>query len=277
MSTSRPIKPARAPSPTSSSQELAVSIENTETGVLVATFRARSLKRGGWLSLMIGGLIGVLTPTWIGLRAYEAAFVQYGSVAAELRSRPWFIVGATMLVFFAFLILYWIANAKRFIAIYKNGVAFHLFPSRGHFFRWNDLAGISIEIVRTRLFGLTLSTQYQAYLFPNVGRPIHIPQKIKDLPELVSRIKASLYPRLKPAIFENFKAGHWVYFGPIAIQQKSFRINRRAYPLSELESINVTGGFLLVQFRNNGLHRLSILRIPNLELLLQLIQDEVKV
>jgi hypothetical protein len=118
--------------------------------------------------------------------------------------------------------------------------------------------------------------RYKAFLYPNVGRQLIIPQNIQALPELISRIKASLYPRLKPAIYDNFKTGHWVYFGPIAIQQKSLRLNRRAYPISELTSINVRGGFLLIQLSEHGQHRLSISKVPNLELLLQLIQDEVK-
>jgi hypothetical protein len=79
----------------------------------------------------------------------------------------------------------------------------------------------------------------------------------------------------------SFQAGKWLYFGPLSLQAGVLRLQHAELTWQQVEDIQVKDGFLAVSWiagpgpaRNV---RIPISKIPNLELLLQIIREGVNV
>jgi len=238
-------------------------------GELVAVYHYRPIHRL-WLFAYIGlSIAAVAAPLIYATQRYIYGYAKHGEAAALIWSRPWFILAGFALLTALLLLVYRLRVAHRFIAIYKHGVFLAL--SLKQSYRWEQLNGIAAETRQDRLFGFALKPRYLAVLFPTIGKPIRISDAIENLPDLLSRLKANLYPRLMPVLKEQFLAGKWIYFGPLAIQRQYLRIHKRQYAWSQVAQIQVERGYLVIKLRDQPMRRLAIGQIPNWELFLQLV------
>jgi hypothetical protein len=258
--------------------------QDPELATLIAVYRKPS--RGLW-SLLIPGFLGVLAPAGYGLWRADYAYTHFGPVAAGQWSRPWFLLAAAALGAFILLAIVRSLSARQAVAVFQKG----LFLRRGLFrsqkLLWEQIAGIAAESVQEHFLRLPLKIHHQALLYPTLGKPIRLPANLENLPELVSRIKASLYPRLLPKLIENFRAGQWLYFGPLAIQQQSLHLGpprirlsetaarKGLIPWSRIKHLTIRSGSLMVELHDHAPYRIPVAKIPNLELLLQIVQQEV--
>lgn len=249
-----------------------------DLGPLVDLYRGRGL---GWRdlgSLFLPGLLAVLVPLAGGLWRAQYAFSHFGPVAAQAWSTPWFILSSFALVVFFLLVTYRLLLARTSVAIHDRGLVLKLIPLTTRRLTWEQLAGVASQAVQEKFLTRPLRSYHEAVLIPSSGRPVHLPRQMERLPELISRIKASLYPRLLPALQAGFESGQWLFFGPAAIQKESLQIRGRKMPWKDVERILVQQGCLVVEFRGEAHPSQSIplSQIPNVELLLQLIQQAVK-
>jgi len=263
----------------------------SEFGPLIATYRAR---RGIFFSLLLPGFLGVLAPLAYGTFLLNYAYAKHGPIAAASWSRSWFQLAGLALIIFGILIIYRLLQTRRFVSVYKMGVRLRLNPLHTRQLRWDQIAGISNTILQDHFFGIRLRTRQHAILFPNKGNPLTLGEELEKLPELISRLKASLYPRLLSGLMTDFATGKWLYFGPIAINKQGMRIrknrSRNWQPQSDrpadkkgtfltwdrIEHLTVHSGELVVELRDQSPNCIPVSRIPNLELLLQIIQQRVK-
>jgi hypothetical protein len=263
----------------------------TEIGPQIATYR---YKRGVFFSLLLPGLLGVLAPLAYGIWRMDYAYAKHGPIAAASWSRPWFQLATLALVVFGILALYRLLLARRFVSVHKMGVRLRLNPFQTRQMRWEQIAGISNTILQDHFLGVRLRTRQKALLFPGTGNALTLREDLENLPELISRLKASLYPRLLPGLKTSFEAGKWLYFGPIAINKQGMRIKRNRtrnwqpesnqpagnsqaiFTWNRIEHLTVHSGELVVELRDQSPKRIQVSRIPNLELLLQIIQQGVK-
>jgi len=230
--------------------------------------------------LILPGLCVVGLPLWYGFMRFRMAQAGYGPVAANLWSRPWYALAIVSLGIFIFVSIVRIRQTWRFVAVYDKGLRLSL--KRKQSLRWEEIAGVSMETVRYHLAGIQLGSGYSGVLFPNRGKPIALPGAIQDLPELLTLIKARLYPRLLPHLQANLESGQWLYFGPLAIQKEGIQISgasafdrKRSVDWAQVERINILSGYLVVELSDKTTHKLPVSKIPNIELLLQLIQTGV--
>lgn len=237
----------------------------------------------GWkdvLFLILPGTVGVCLPLWFGFSRFRMAQAGYGPVAANLWSRPWYTLAVIALVVFIFISIARIRRAWRFVAVHEQGLRLSLKQTQS--LRWEEIAGVSMETTRYHLAGIQLRLAYSGVLYPNAGKPIALPGAIQNLPELLTLIKARLYPRLLPHLQANLESGQWLYFGPIAIQKEGIQISGkgtfdhpRSVDWSQVVRMNILSGYLVVELSDNTTHKLPVSKIPNIELLLQLIQTGV--
>jgi hypothetical protein len=166
----------------------------------------------------------------------------------------------------------WTRRLNRSVAIHRDGLRLAL--PRLQEFRWAQIAGISTQTQREHFLGITVRSRQQVRLYPTMGKPVRL-DPLPELNELVTQIKAHLYPRLLPRLQNEFNTGAWLHFGPIAIQTRGLRINGRDYPWVEIDQVTICKGDLVISF-NDRLNRhsqhLNAGSIPNLELLIQILQ-----
>lgn len=249
-----------------------------DLGPLVDLYRGRAL---GWRdvgTLFLPGLLAVLAPLAGGLWRANYAFSHFGPVAAQAWSAPWFILSSFALLVFALLVAYRLMLARTTVAVHQRGLLLKLAPFNTRRLTWEQLSGIASQSVQEKFLTRPLRSYHEALLIPAAGRPVRLPRQMQRLPELISRIKAALYPRLLPALQTGFDDGQWIFFGPVTIQQESLQIREHKTPWKNVERIFIRQGCLVVEFRGDShpSQSMPLSQIPNVELLLQLIQQAVK-
>jgi hypothetical protein len=220
------------------------------------------------------GIVAVLLPLLYGFFRRRYAYTNFGPVAATLWSRPWYVLAIIALIAFFILAIYRLLLTRRFVAVYKHGVRLAL--SEPKTLLWTEIAGIASSTTQHQFLGRSLRTRYYAKLYPNLGKPIHLDNSLQDLPELLTYIKAQLYPRISSVLQSDFNQGKWLHFGPISIQQKTIQIHKKRFAWSEIEHISVNRGKLIIQTNPDSRNTIPVAMIPNIEILLQIIQQEVK-
>lgn len=249
--------------------------QSNSLGPLLAYANHRPLRWFDFFTWVLLGIVAVLLPLLYGFYRQRYAYRNFGPVAAATWSRPWYILAIIALIAFLILAIYRLLLTRRFVAVYKHGIRLAL--SAQKVLRWNEIAAIACSITQYKFLGLPLRTNYRAKLYPNLGKPIHLDNSLQDLPELLTNIKAQLYPRITPTLRSDFNQGKWLHFGPISIQQWTIRIRKKQYSWSEIKNISVDRGKLITETNSNVRHTLQVAEIPNIEILLQIIQQEVKV
>ena len=249
-------------------------------GPQIEVYHAQSPGLVGFLLLSLAGILGVISPLAYGLWRYNYAYTQHGPVAAEHWSRSWFLLSWLALATFAMLTFYRLLASRCFVIVHKNGLRFRLDTFFTRILLWKEIAGVSNSFTQEVFLNLPLYKRQQATLYPNVGRPVHLRGDLQNFPDLISRIKASLYPRLYPGLSAGFHAGQWLYFGPLSVQSQGLRL-ATTIPWPQVDRLEVREGCLVIALNGQGIRpdplKIPVSQIPNLELLLQLVQQGVKV
>ncbi len=249
-------------------------------GPQVADYRSRPFSGRSYRAALVLGVLAVLAPLGYGIYRAQYAASNYGPAAVQVWSRPWYLLSGVAFLVLCIVVLLGLVRSQRHVAVHKHGVRIRL--SRRKQYAWGDLSGVSTGSVQTRLLGIGLRTHHQAVLYPTVDAPVRLDNSLDDLPELLTRIKANLYPRLLPGLRQAFIEDKTLYFGPIAIRREELMLEdhegkHRSIPWSDIDSIDVQAGMLVLAFQGKANIRLPVARVPNLELLLQIIQSGVTV
>jgi hypothetical protein len=286
---------------------------NPGPGPIIAVYYTRRLQFHHFGRLILYGVLFVLFPLVYGFFRLYSGYNQYGPAAGYARGFPWLIFSIFAFVTWTFALILRLRSPRYKILVCKNGLQFEgkrpvgMKSGKGECLKWRSITGVSFETIRKktgkgRPFSKTFRTEnsdneiarQNATLFLTNGGKISIsespdlPGGVINLPELISRIKANLYPRLFPEFKTAFDAGNWLCFGRLQVHKEGLNF-RTAHTKQQdvhvswdqIRHITVKSGFLVVEL--NGLtnptvkqKRFPISQIPNLELLLQLIKDNVE-
>jgi len=219
------------------------------------------------------GVISVIAPLGFGLYRGLYARQYYGSVAIVYWSRTWIAVAVLALLIFIYLLTRHWRRKRKFVAVHKKGIKLSL--SRPMNLKWAQIHGIAVQESQAKFLSLPIGNKFQVTLYPNIGKQIKMDRDIKDLPELVSRIKSAIYPRLASELSESFQNEQWLYFGSLAVQKDRLRWKKREIPWTSVDKIEVHRGSLIINTRQGSILRLPISNIPNIELLIEIIRKGV--
>lgn len=242
-------------------------------GPLISTYRYRPM---GWreTAAYLGlGLLAVSIPLIYGFLIYRDGYNNHGELAAITWSRSWFLLAGFALVCSCLLLVHRLRLAGRYIAVHQKGL--YLAISQKQILRWEEISGIATAMFQPSFFVVRRGVQYRAILYPNVGKSILIQGAYQNLPECITRIKARLYPRLISELKQTFVDGKWVYFGPVAIQRTSLRLQKKQLSWAEVDRVSIAKGELVVELVDHSSKEIPVAKIPNIEILLQLIDQGV--
>jgi hypothetical protein len=229
------------------------------------------------------------------LRGYYG-LARFGPVAAAAWSQPW-IIAAMFGTTACLAVGAWLFQmSRRNIELKPEGLILTAFGRMGwgsRLISWDEIAGITVKIVKAG--GKKREHKPHRYvltLFRPRGLPLRIKGRVNEpgklgeidrLPELTSLIKAKVYPRLLPRLKRAFHAGQPVAFGPVSITREVMWVRRsgsyRQFPWAAVKRLTVQSGFLVVElneFHASQAYRITVNKIPNLELLMQLISQGAK-
>jgi hypothetical protein len=262
----------------------------SQLGRLIFAYRPRPTHPAFLWAWGLGGAMISLAPLGYGGYQAFAIFQKFGPVPALSRSAPWLILGGTLLLVWLSISLYRWARAMPGVRLHANGL--YIEGRRERSLPWDQIDGIAHGVMAPEpgsWGSRSCHLRYQAILIPNKGSPVHLrgsgdgKSGLPELPELVSRVKASLYPVLQPELARMFRSGVPLFFGPVRIDRDGIRLRRRrlvpgmlSVPWRHVKRITIHSGYFLVELGDRrGHHRLPVSQIPNLEILLKIIDQGV--
>jgi hypothetical protein len=244
-------------------------------GPLLAHYYSRKLTARDVLLLFTPGIAACLAPLGYGLWRAEYAYTRYGPVAAEYWSRPWYYLAIAAAVIFMILGFFRLRLSLISVKVYQKGISVRTGFRRARDFGWEDFHGLTSSTTQEHFFGFPVRSTHQARLILKSGKTIELPRSLRNFPELISRIKVNLYPRLLPQLHSEFQSGAWLSFGPVAIQQQGLRWDGQSASWQQVKRIDVREGKLVIEFTDHANKIIPVSRIPNLELVLQLIDQGI--
>jgi hypothetical protein len=276
---------------------------------MAAIYYSPSIRRHELWSLVLVGAIAVLAPAAYGITLAYYGYTRYGPVAASAWSTPWLIAAAGLFAAWLSVFLLLVRRSRYGVILHRNGLYLGDVEtppggSPGRPFRrmpnlipWEAVTGIAVELIastagRPPVHRVFLHFQGGRRLSLAEALPKHSalaglfgPVCIENLPELITRLKARLYPRLQPGLRAAFQSGKPVSFGKVAVQQEGFIYHktlagflpaRTRIPWDKINRLTVQSGDLVVELENHKgrrFPRIPVSKIPNLELLLTLIDS----
>lgn len=240
-------------------------------GKLIQRYNARPLSWGGLLRLSLLGCLAVLGPLAYGLWQGQVIQAEHGIVAAQAASQVWYWLALAALIIFGLLVVVRLAARRGFVAVHENGIAIRQSWGKVRILGWSAIAGLASEQNEQYFLGWRTGTRYRATLTPTTGKPFHLPTGLEKTPELISQLKACLYPRLLPGLEASLQAGKSMYFGPLAISPRGLVSGSQRWSWEEVEYFDIQNGWLEIKTAPRRLVRYATGEIPNLELLLQLV------
>ncbi len=258
-----------------------------ELGRLIYAYRPSPPGRAFKWAWDVGG--AVLSIAVLSYGGY-LAFINYdrfGPVPALFKSVPWLVLGGgVLLTWLSVGIIYW-ARTQPGVRLHANGL--YIEGRRKQSLPWEQIDGIAQGVTapgRLRPGDM----HYKVSLYPGKGRPLHLhgwgdgKRGMPYLPELVSRIKANLYPGLQVELARMFREGLPLRFGPVRIDRQGLKVRHWrlfpgmfSVPWEHVKRIHVQSGYFLVEsIDRRSPYRLPVSKIPNLEILLKIIDQGVQ-
>ena len=242
---------------------------------LVATYRDRPLRWKDLVTLFLPGSVAPLLPLMIGYWRENYALDHYGPVAAQAWSLPWYRLSIIAMIPLVWLALRRVRRSHQVIKVFKKGIIIQSTGKRHWKFLWSQLGGISSSVINYRFLGIPMGNKHLVKVHPVEGKPIPLNSNIQGLDELCARVKAKIYPRLLRKYRLEFPEGKTLTFGPIALNNQQITINQSTIPWQQINRLDPAGGFLRLEYKENRSKKIAIQDIPNVEIMLQIIQEGV--
>jgi hypothetical protein len=240
----------------------------------------------GWSDLLITffpATLAALSPFFYGLWRVQYAKTKFGPVAAGAWGWPWFALSAVALIPLLWLSLRRVRQAHRKIEVYTKGVVIYKPGRRKRAFRWDVIQGIADTKVEYQFLGFRLGDGHEGTIFLVDGDQIHLESRIRGLDELCARVKAKIYQKLLPKYRSALKNGETISFGRVSFNQHMISIQKKGFireavtiPWRKVSKLEPRDGFLVVEFSQNRGLKIPVGQVPNVEILIQLIQESIK-
>jgi hypothetical protein len=264
-------------------------------GNLISVYRPRPISQIIRWTWLIGGALVCLGLFAFGGYLVISNYSKFGPVPATVWSGPWLVAGGFALLFWILGILRRHLRAQPVIRLYANGLCIE--NRKPLFLPWEKIDGIASGVsAQTGWLRKSPAISHQATLYPVNGRPLHLhgskdgKRGMADLPQLVQRIKANLYPSLQSELTRMFRSGLPLTFGPVTIHKSGIQlrhnnplIGTRNVTWRNVKRVTVQNGYFLVEWVNPSgrgriqkTYRMLVVEIPNLELLLKIIDQGVQ-
>lgn len=244
---------------------------NTNLGQKIATFRGRPIILRTWILLLIPGCLLIFASYLYGMLLAGDAYQNYGPALAYIRSRSWFIFATLVLILLTAYFLYRMLISTQRLEVFEKGVQYRSFLLRRYSYDWSEISGISSSATRTTIFGREIRTIPSGVIFLYNGKSIDLTNNIQNIPRLVAIMKSNIYPLIWPTLKSLFRSGEAAHFGRLRLTRDYIQIARKRIPWTIVEGLRVDSGFLVVKLRDTTSQFVPISKIPNLELLLKLV------
>src|SRR3984957_10469186 len=136
-------------------------------------------------------------------------------------------------------------------------------------FRWENVRIYRIMAGRSGFFVLS-KVRYRYRFFAPAGASGKVGPRFPHLREWLPTVQSAVLSARLPAAAAVASAGGGVEFGPVALTAREVRVRSKAAPWSAVKRVKITPGYLHILMHQGRSFSVSLSRIPNDFLLLEL-------
>ncbi|HJS29361.1 MAG TPA: DUF6585 family protein [Anaerolineales bacterium] len=247
-----------------------------DLGERVATIRLGGPGLRAPSTLLISGVfvMMILAVGAYGLQRGYYGYSRFGLVAAAAWVTPWLAASAVLIIPLGAWLLYRGMSRSSVLSIHRQGLQARFGRGKEYSITWPSLAGIKYEGVQTFMLFLPQPTVYRLAILPTHGPRLDFEDRFGRLNLLVEEIKKSYYPVKLPVYRQAVNSGRPVAFGPLQLESGGVNLGDDRIPWSEIEGVDVERGNLIFRIKSRKAARLRAFDVPDLELLLALIEEK---
>jgi hypothetical protein len=234
-------------------------------------YRAGSL--AAFFCLLTGSVLVFLKGLSITIQAYQ----KHGPAMIEdVLAAPGM---AAFLLFLAGLAAGWWAysNWGKGVAVYEQGLA--VLDRKGlRLWRWGEIVSMTAAVSRPFVGGISTGMTHSYRLINRQNQRLIFGDVTDHVDELARLIQAAIFPGLYERAGRQYNAGEQLVFGPVTIGKGGIQIGNKAFAWVEVQQVSIRQGLLKVSKKEAewfGAASAPASRIPNLEVLLNIIQQVV--
>lgn len=249
--------------------------KHTALGHLIASYSLQPLTWRRVLLLIVPWIVIVLVLYGIGVWRQSYAAMKYGPAAVATWGTPWYQAATLFLIPTLGVSLMAISKANTRITFYKKGVRIEKPFRKPVLLFWEQIYAISTHIKDQISFGSR--NQILITIHPYNGKPLKLRINPEKSPEILARLKANIYPRVKPNLLEQLDQDKAVDFGAIQISRYLLISDKLRIPWSKVRYVDIRQNRLMIELIDNNqkIEMIHLHKVYNPELLLELIRDEV--
>lgn len=247
----------------------------TALGRPIRLYRARPVWRQPWRRLGFGllALAAIGLPLILAAWRFSVGYIYLDALTALSWSRLWLLLAALAAADATALLVWTWLQSRQVVALHKGGLRVQIALRPPRLLPWQEIRGIASVIVQERFLHLPVQTHYRVTLYCARLPALRLPENLRDMSDLIQRLKAELYPRLEPELRQKFDSGASLAFGVVHLERQGLRlpgINPSPLPWSQVQALHMAQGQLIVQLRDGRRWQRSLGEIPNPEILIEL-------
>jgi hypothetical protein len=237
-------------------------------GAPVAYFRPGARARA--VPLILAGVCALAAAVVLayGLASSATAYIHYGwAVVQGLATTPAVLLAFFIIVGLAFL-AYALVQWNWAAAVYEGGIAFRG-PGGLRAWPWSEVTALYAAV--TFVTGLFPRTEHRYTLEHSSGQRASFDDRLRDVTDLGALLGRRIVERYYPPAAARFNAGDPVGLGEVSLDQKGIRVKGLAMAWGQVEGVTVRRGFFEVRGKDGTHTGLPVAEIPNLDVLLLLL------
>jgi hypothetical protein len=251
---------------------MAQKVRGSNLGLRIGTFRGLGIGLRTWVFIFLPWGLVTLFLLVYGTLLARNAYLEHGPSSALLEVRKWYLLATTLLTLIGLYLLYRLLISWRKIDVFEDGLMYRLFALRHRSYHWYEITGIATFAKIFTVMEKELQTIPGGTIFTNTGYRIPLTNRIQNIPRLVELVKSKVYPRIWPKLLADYQSGKVICFGRISICSKYLDISKHQIAWNSILRLNVRSGYLIIESRDQHNYKIPIATIPNLELLLKLVE-----
>ena len=246
-------------------------------GTRIAVFHGRKIGFKTWLLFFIPGGVIIIFSYVYGTFLARNAYLEHGPALALIRAQYWYAMATILLILLIIYFIHRLLTSLQRFEVCDRGILQRTYFLRRIPYRWGEFSGISSSATAFTLWDKIIRTTPRGNLYLKNGKSINLTNRYKNIPRLVKIAKSKIYPILWPILKSDFRSGRLVNFGRISLDKRNILLSKSKIPWSSVHRIGVSAGFLVIELRDDSIHRVPVSSLPNPELLLKVVDWGISV
>jgi hypothetical protein len=166
-----------------------------------------------------------------------------------------------------------IARRKYGLIVSKEGMTFYRPFFAEVFVSWVSIEGIAFAQDQFTLKSNQRDNRAAIWLNDSQRVSLNKYAHPGDIPNVVTRIKAELYPQLEIRLRNLLLAGQEVSFGPVTLNVNGLKCRNKLFCWDQINQVALEKGSIALILSDRKSLRFNIFQIPNLEILVLLVRE----